>query len=53
MYATVNGVGMLPPTQIVCVANGCVEMVGSGFTITVATFEVTLEQPPELKLITQ
>ena len=44
---------MLPPTQIVCAANGCVEIVGSGLTITVATFEVTFEHPPELKLITQ
>ena len=51
--ATVKELGIVPPTQIVWAANGCVEIVGSGFTIIVETLEVSVEHPPEPKLMTQ
>ena len=37
----VNAVGV-PPTQSVCVAVGCVVMVGSATAMTVAVFEVVV-----------
>jgi len=46
VYETDNADG-LPPTQSDCEGNGCVVMVGCGFTITEATLDVRLEQPPE------
>jgi hypothetical protein len=31
---------MLPPTQIVCVARGGIVIVGSGFTVMLAMFDI-------------
>ena len=41
------------PKQRVCVTNGCVEIVGSGTTITWATADVTDPQPDPLKVTMQ
>ena len=52
VYATVKAVGV-PPIQIDCVAVGCVEIVGSAFTITAAVAEVAIPQPEPLAVTRQ
>ena len=51
-YETEMAAGV-PPTQIDCVAVGCVEIVGSEFTMTAAVVEVAVPQPEPVAVTLQ